>query len=204
MSGKNYYRRVSQRLFQHDSDRLHSSERNPVPTIQGFEKEQVNQAQTEQQLEQEILRQSPGADVDSSVKEKQNDQQNAGLEEKKQLMEKMGNPKAKPTDQFKTRRGERVVDDPVTGQKVIIKDHNLKGKATRTVSFSCINWSMQISRLKSSLIPSLGLLDLRPKKSALMSRKNSNHLASLPILPTHQISIYSLFRRPYLLPTTPL
>jgi hypothetical protein len=43
-------------------------------------------------------------------------------------MQKMGNPNAKPTDQFKRRRGERVVDDPVTGQKVVIKDHNLKGK----------------------------------------------------------------------------
>ena len=43
-------------------------------------------------------------------------------------MEKMGNPKAKPTDQVKKRRGERVVDDPVTGQKVVIKDHSLKGK----------------------------------------------------------------------------
>lgn len=48
-------------------------------------------------------------------------------------MEKMGNPKAKPTDQVKTRRGERVVDDPVTGQKVVIKDHSLKGKDTRTI-----------------------------------------------------------------------
>ena len=45
----------------------------------------------------------------------------------------MGNPKAKPTDQVKTRRGERVVDDPVTGQKVIIKDHSLKGEGTRII-----------------------------------------------------------------------
>jgi len=46
-------------------------------------------------------------------------------------MEKMGNPNAKPTDQVKKKRGERVVDDPVTGQKVIIKDHSLKGKELR-------------------------------------------------------------------------
>jgi len=103
-----------------------------VPTIQSFEKEQVNQAQTEEQLEQEILRQSPSADVDSSVKENQNDQRNAGLEEKKELMEKMGNPNAKPTDQVRKKRGERVVDDPVTGQKVIIKDHSLKGNELRS------------------------------------------------------------------------
>ena len=132
MSGQNYYRRVSQRPVHDDSDSLHSSDRNPIPTIKGFEKEQLNQAQTEQQLEREILQQSPSADVDSSVKANQNDQQNAGLEEKKDLMEKMGNPKAKPTDQVKKRRGERVVDDPVTGQKVVIKDHSLKGKCTRT------------------------------------------------------------------------
>jgi hypothetical protein len=88
----------------------------------------VNQAKSEEQLEQEILQHSQSPDIDSSVKGNQNDQQNAGLEEKKELMEKMGNPNAKPTDQVKTRRGERVVDDPVTGQKVVIKDHSLKGK----------------------------------------------------------------------------
>lgn len=118
----------------HEPDRPHStSERNPVPTVQGFEKDQVNQAQSEEQLEREVLQRSDSPNVDSSVKEKQNDQQNAGLEEKKELMEKMGNPKAKPTDQVKRRRGERVVDDPVTGQKVVIKDHSLKGKASRTM-----------------------------------------------------------------------
>ena len=58
-------------------------------------------------------------DNDSSVKENQNDRHNAGLEEKMGLMKKMGNPKAKLTDQVKTRRGERVVDDLVTGPEVI-------------------------------------------------------------------------------------
>src|SRR5258708_10745366 len=42
MSGQAYYRRVSPDYWPVDEpDRLHSSERNPVPTIQNFEKEQL-------------------------------------------------------------------------------------------------------------------------------------------------------------------
>ena len=203
MSGQNYYRQVPQDdSLVAESDRLRSSERNPVPTIQSFEKEQVNQANTEKQLEQEILQRSDSADVDSSVKENQNDQQNAGLEEKKELIEKMGNPKAKPTDQVKRRRGERVVDDPVTGQKVVIKDHSLKGKGPGTIRFLYVNRLMQISRLKSSSIPCRASLDPRLKESARTSRRNLSHLVSLLILPIHQTSIFRHSRHPYLLHTT--
>ena len=49
-----------------------------------------------------------------------------GQKEKKRMMDRMAG-QTKPTDTAKRRRGERLVDDPVTGQKVIIKDARFKG-----------------------------------------------------------------------------
>jgi hypothetical protein len=43
------------------------------------------------------------------------------------MMEKMNANQQKPIDTVKKRRGQRVVDDPVTGEKVIIKDAEFKG-----------------------------------------------------------------------------
>jgi len=49
-----------------------------------------------------------------------------GQREKKRMMDKMAG-QQKPTDSVKRKKGERIVDDPVTGQKVVIKDANFKG-----------------------------------------------------------------------------
>lgn len=46
------------------------------------------------------------------------------------MMDRMAN-QQKPTDAVKRKKGERIVDDPVTGQKVIIKDANFKGTFPR-------------------------------------------------------------------------
>ena len=49
-----------------------------------------------------------------------------GQREKKRMMNRMAGQK-KPIDTVKRRKGERLVDDPVTGQKVVIKDAQFKG-----------------------------------------------------------------------------
>jgi hypothetical protein len=49
-----------------------------------------------------------------------------GQKEKKRMIDRMANQK-KPIDTVKRRKGERLVDDPVTGQKVMIKDAQFKG-----------------------------------------------------------------------------
>lgn len=59
-----------------------------------------------------------------------------GQKEKKDMMEKMQPDKTKPTDRVKKTKGQRVVDDPVTGEKVIIKDAEFKGKYIYACHFS--------------------------------------------------------------------
>jgi hypothetical protein len=49
-----------------------------------------------------------------------------GQKEKKRIVESMVNRKT-PIEHVKRRKGERLVDDPVTGQKVMIKDAQFKG-----------------------------------------------------------------------------
>ncbi|PVG01479.1 hypothetical protein CPB86DRAFT_781696 [Serendipita vermifera] len=97
------------------------SERNPVPTIQKYEEDKQKQ---EEDLDNEIKQESP----DSHEVEEEEEDKNLtqGQKEKKEMMEKMNANKQKPIEQVKKRRGQRVVDDPVTGEKVIIKDAEFK------------------------------------------------------------------------------
>ncbi|CAG8659482.1 142_t:CDS:10, partial [Acaulospora colombiana] len=99
-----------------------NSERNPVPTIQKYEEDKEKQ---EQQLENEIKEEAP----DSHEVEEEDEDKNLtqGQKEKKEMMAKMNANQQKPIEQVKKRRGQRVVDDPVTGEKVIIKDAEFKG-----------------------------------------------------------------------------
>ncbi|KAG8824735.1 hypothetical protein FRC17_009033 [Serendipita sp. 399] len=108
------------------------SENNPVPTIQGYEEDKKRQ---EKQLEAEIERgdgvdnDQPTNDANGHVDDDEDKHLTKGQKEKKDMMAKMNANKEKPTDTVKRRRGERVVDDPVTGEKVIIKDAQFKGNA---------------------------------------------------------------------------
>lgn len=103
------------------------SERNPVPTIDEFQEQQKKYEEQEEpiskdQLQEEVANDS---DVDDSVeRDREQSPTSKNQEEKKELMEKM-DPNKKPIEKVK-KRGKRVVDDPVTGQKVIIKDADFK------------------------------------------------------------------------------
>ena len=113
------------------------SETNPVPTIQQFEKDKVKQ---QKELEAEIVQeqQQPTRDSDaySGDEEDSEDKKlSEGQKEKKHIMKKMQSDKTKPTDHVKKTKGQRVVDDPVTGEKVIIKDAKFKGKYLYTYHF---------------------------------------------------------------------
>lgn len=120
------------------------SEKNPVPTIQQFEKDQLDQDKD--------LPKTPGLDRratgnghvqqtaddrhQEAKEEKAEEEEDGtagmteGQREKKRMMDKMTN-QQKPTDSVKRKKGERLVDDPVTGQKVVIKDANFKDFPTQ-------------------------------------------------------------------------
>ncbi|KIY63684.1 hypothetical protein CYLTODRAFT_493697 [Cylindrobasidium torrendii FP15055 ss-10] len=106
------------------------SERNPVPTIQTFEKAQEQQAADEkaQQVNSppgspSTTRSSFGRDADTSASTSgSSDPAN----EKAAMVAKMAGPKEKPTDRVKHRKGERTVKDPTTGLDTIIKDAEFK------------------------------------------------------------------------------
>lgn len=107
------------------------SDTNPVPTIQKFEEEKARQ---QKELETEINQEQPtrsntkDSDTYSGDEEDPADKSlTEGQKEKKEMMNKMQPSKGKPTDQVKKTRGQRVVDDPVTGEKVMIKDAKFKG-----------------------------------------------------------------------------
>lgn len=105
------------------------SENNPVPTIQKYEDDRERQ---QKELEREIANgdsvdtNGNAASPDDDEHDDENKNLSQGQKEKKEMMEKMNANQQKPTDAVKRRRGERVVDDPVTGQKVVIKDAQFK------------------------------------------------------------------------------
>ncbi|KAG8820265.1 hypothetical protein FRC19_009016 [Serendipita sp. 401] len=112
------------------------SENNPVPTIQKYEEDKEKQ---EKQLDAEIARgdgvdsnnDRPTNDSNGNAEPEKDEHLTEGQKEKKEMMEKMNANKEKPTDTVKKRRGDRVVDDPVTGEKVIIKDAQFKDFPTQ-------------------------------------------------------------------------
>lgn len=107
-----------------------------MPTIQRYEDDKKRQ---EQELDAEIepaKRSGSNATNATTVSEKEERNMTEGQKEKKQMMDKMNASKQKPTDTVKHRKGERVVDDPVTGEKVIIKDAQFKGEHRFRPSFA--------------------------------------------------------------------
>lgn len=94
------------------------SERAPVPTIQGY---QDDKAQAEKDLLQKH-------EIAETQKQSAGQSAQGNATEKSEIMDRMAGPKGKPTDKVKNKAGERVVKDPTTGQMVVIKDAEFKGK----------------------------------------------------------------------------
>lgn len=116
-----------------------NSEDNPVPTIQRFEEEQKRRDEQENGLEEALESENAvrsdtmdTADIAKSNEEEgeEGEEDEKGLtegqKEKKHMMEKMQK-KQGPMDAVKSVKGQRIVDDPVTGEKVTIKDARFKG-----------------------------------------------------------------------------
>jgi hypothetical protein len=117
------------------------SENNPVPTIQNYEKDKLAYEKDAPSRSDTMntLATSNGHVEQNSIDvrneqteeiKQEEEEGTAGLtegqKEKKRMMDRMANQK-KPIDTVKRRKGERLVDDPVTGQKVMIKDAQFKG-----------------------------------------------------------------------------
>ena len=105
------YRYVDEWVACFSTNMLHSSERNPVPTIQGYEADRKKNANG-----------NSNGDAKKNADAK-------GKAEKQAIMNRAQGPKQKPTDAVENERkkGDRMVKDPVTGMDVLIKDANLEG-----------------------------------------------------------------------------
>ncbi|KAK7462733.1 hypothetical protein VKT23_007320 [Stygiomarasmius scandens] len=107
------------------------SEKRPVPTIQAFEQKQSEYEALSSQLNTPPS--SPSASFHSRTSSRSSGSvrfkkqpMSEGQKEKEEMKKRMTGPKEKPTDKVKTHKGERIVNDPTTGQDVVIKDADFK------------------------------------------------------------------------------
>jgi hypothetical protein len=169
-----------------------------VPTIQQFEEDKVKQqkeleTQIVQEQQQPTRSSTRNSEAYSGDEEDPEDKKlSEGQKEKKEMMNKMQPDKTKPTDHVKKTKGQRVVDDPVTGEKVIIKDAKFKGKYLYSWHFSSFLTSYsQISPLNDNWTPALVCLVQRRKALGKRQRRYSTNPEPLPIRLILRISPFS-------------
>ncbi|THV04790.1 hypothetical protein K435DRAFT_714363 [Dendrothele bispora CBS 962.96] len=117
------------------------SEKRPVPTIQAFEQKQAEYAaqaeatEAQDQLSSQLYTPPSSPGVSTSLHSRTSSRSSGssrfknmseGKKEKEEMKKRMTAPKEKPTDKVKTHKGERLVNDPTTGQDVLIKDADFK------------------------------------------------------------------------------
>jgi len=168
------------------------SEKNPVPTTQGYE---AQQSAWDEAGSSSSSNGRPSQDGQSEeTKKNQN--------EKSEMMEKMAGPKEKPTDKVKNRKGERTVKDPTTGLDVTIKDAKFAGKFVIQNNFGALLTVLLDYPVGDELMPQsnkpgpatrgIGGI-ISPSKTAPAPAKPGN-ISLQPYLPPAPVSLEPLLR----------